>query len=321
MIQEKVKITWAFAERHGRPPSRRLHAKLHAEENRRRSGEEVANMTIRGSRLPSKALCIVALAVPILVVFAAAVALLALVLAHFRDTALDESGTLTLACICALVAGLFFLVFHCKHETVVVPCKDRPTFLMSCRAVLRDLGYEVHMKSTDELVSRPSFRSLLLGGRIHVEAARHEVTLSGPKVFVEILRRRLRVRSHLASAEQRLRDPRIHHGDRLLKRVQISLRFTSGQWSEVGQVVLDQLSAEGCEISCEVHLMAQSPEGIRESLIDGPLRDWFKEGNIHAEVHKDHARWEEPLSRTAPEPMAGQVEEARCPSTTSSPPC
>jgi hypothetical protein len=245
---------------------------------------------------PRQVLCVLALAVPVLAIFAIGAALAAWLIALYRDTAINDRLTLALASICSLIVGLFLLVFHIKHISVLVPCKNRQSFMTTCRAALKDLGYEVHWKANDQLVSRPSFRALLLGGRIHVDAKGDEVRISGPKVFVEILRRRLRVHSHLAGTEQ---SRRLRHGDRLLKRVQISLRFTPQQWGDVGEAVLETLSAEGADVYCEVHLMAQSKDGIPESFVEGPLRDWLKQENIQAEVHKDHVRWEEPLDRTA----------------------
>jgi hypothetical protein len=250
------------------------------------------------SSTPKKALRVLALAVPIFAIFATGVVVLALALGFYRGTAITDRGTLTLACLCSLIVGLFLLAFHMKHWTAVVPCKNRQAVIATCRALLKDLGYEVHMKSNDELVSRPSFRALLLGGRIHVEGAGNEVKISGPKMFVEIVRRRLRVHCHLTQAEQTPRDARVHHGDRLLKRVQISVRLTPQQWHNLGQGILQQLGAAGAEVFCEVHVMAQSQEGIRESLVDGPLRDWLQQRHLQAEVHKDHARWDEPLART-----------------------
>jgi hypothetical protein len=256
---------------------------------------------------PKNVLGIVLLAIPILATFAACVLLLAFLLAYYLNTSTLDGGTLTLACLCALVIGLFLIVFHVNHETVLMPCKDRAAFLANCRSVLKDLGYDVHDQSPEELVSRPAFWAMLVGGRIYVDAVGNDMRIAGPKVFVEIVRRRLRLQSLVANVEQSLRDGRLRHGDRLLKRVQISLRVTPEHWSGVGHHVVEQLAAAGAELYCEVHVLAQSSEGIRESFVEGPLRDWLRQENIPTELHKDHVRWDEPPGATAAPAGVGAV--------------
>jgi hypothetical protein len=245
---------------------------------------------------PRTILCVLAFAVPVFAVFCLGVLLLAILIAYYRGTAIDDTGTVTLACCCSLIAGLFFLVFHVKHETAILPLKDRKIFLADCRAVLGDLGYEVDVLPGDRLVSRPSFRALLLGGRLHVDASGEDARLSGPKVFVEIVRGKLRLNSHLARVEKSWRDSRCRQGDRLLKRLQISLRVSPQQWGAVSQGVLAELTAAGAQVVCQVDMMAHSDNGIRESLIDGRLREWFRRENLQANIHKDHVRWDEPVA-------------------------
>lgn len=270
-------------------------------------------MTIRWSIPSNKGLRVLLLAIPILIVFAVVVLLLAYIIAAYRGSELDDAATLALASSCALIAGLFFVVFHVKSVTIQVPCKNKQAFLRGCRAVLKDLGYELHDRCAEEWVSWPSFRSMLLGGRLHVDARGDDIKITGPKVFVEILRHRLRLQSHVATVEQSMRDSRLRLGDHLLKRVQISLRVTPAQWAEVGHSVVERLAAEGAEVVCEVHLMAHSGEGIRESFVEGELREWLKKEHLVAEVHKDHIRWEEPLPRSEPVNLVDtKVEGMKC---------
>jgi hypothetical protein len=250
---------------------------------------------------PRQILRILVLVVPVLAAFAVVIVGLALLLALIRDDAATDGGNLALASLCAMIGGLFLVVFHFKRETLAIPFRSKPSFLAACRVVLEELGYEVEDHGRERLVSRPSFRAWLFGGRMHVTLDQTEARIDGPKFFVEIVRRRLRLYSHLANVEQSIKDTRQRQGERLLKRVQVSMRLTPAQWAAAGQEVVQQLAGEGTKIFCEVHLMAQSDHGIRESVVDGNVCEWLKQQGILADVHKDHARWEEPLSRAIEE--------------------
>jgi hypothetical protein len=237
---------------------------------------------------------VLALCVPMLLAFTAFVVPIACTLAWYHGTAPTTNENFQPAIICGLVAGLFVAVFHVKRETTLVPFKNRQDFLTACKVVLKDLGYEIVEKPGDHLVSWPSFRGILLGGRIDIQPLENEGRINGPKVFVEILRSRLRLHSHITGVEQTLRDSRtLRMGDRRLKRIQISLRSTPEQWNDVGRSVVQKLVDEGAEVFCEIHLMAQSDEGIRASFIDGSIRTWLQQEHIAAEIHKDHSSWDD----------------------------
>ncbi len=252
---------------------------------------------------PGRFLRVPVLALPILAAFAGVVGLLALMLAWLRGLPLTDPTNLSLAVLCGLIAGLFVTVFHFKREDVVLPVKDARGFLADCRAALDDLGYVVHERANGELASRPSYRSWLLGGTMLVSAGGTHGRIVGPKVFVEMLRQRMRLRTHLAPVERPPSHARSRHGERLVKRVRLALRVTPQQWQEVGANVVHQLAADGAEVICDLHLMAQSDRGIREELLEGPVRDWLRRQEIVAEVHKDYVCWEEPASKTVPHPL------------------
>jgi hypothetical protein len=251
----------------------------------------------RGSVHPRKAVQVLVLAVPILAAFAAVIMGLACLLAWVHGGWVTDGSNLILACLCALITGLFLIVFHASRETINVPFRNRQSFLAACRQVLEELGYEVVAKSRAQLVSRPSFRALLFGGRIQVSVFGDAARITGPKVFLEILRSRLRLSTHIANVEQSFKENHQRHGERLLKRVQVNLRLTRQQWAEVGREVVEHLASEGTEVFCAVQIMAQSEGGIRESLIDGDVRAWLKQRAIPAEILKDHVRWDEPCAR------------------------
>src|SRR5438105_1604306 len=191
---------------------------------------------------------VVVLALPILAAFTTVVCCIAFGLAWVRDLPVTDSGNLTLAIVCGLIASLFFTVFHVKRVSLVVLVKNPQSFLTTCQAVLHELGYEVNRKSPTELASRPSFRALLAGGAIHVDVAGSHGRISGPKVFVEIVRLLVRLQSHIKNYEQALRDSRVRHGDRLLKRVQLTMRITPEQWAELGTRVIQRLADDGAEV-------------------------------------------------------------------------
>jgi hypothetical protein len=259
----------------------------------------------RGSVHLRKVVQVLVLAVPILAAFAAVIFGLACLLAWLHGCAITDGSNLILACLCSLITGLFLIVFHASRETINVPFRNRQTFLSACRLVLKELGYEVVAKSRAQLVSRPSFRALLFGGRIQVNVFDDTARITGPKVFLEILRSRLRLCTLIANVEQSFKEMQQRQGERLLKRIQVNLRLTREQWVEVGREVMEHLAGEGAEVFCAVQIMAQSEGGIRESLIDGDLRAWLKQRAIPAEILKDHVRWDEPCG---PEIVKGAAE-------------
>jgi hypothetical protein len=247
-----------------------------------------------------KVVQVLALAVPILAAFVAVILGLACLLAWLHGGAIADGSNLMLACLCALITGLFLTVFHASRESINLPFRNRQTFLTACRQALEELGYEVVSKSRAQLVSRPSFRALLFGGRIQVSMFGAAARITGPKVFLEILRRRLRLSTHIANVEQSFKEIQQRPGERLLKRIQVNLRLTPDQWGDVGREVVEHLAGEGAEVFCAVQIMAQSEGGIQESLIDGDLRGWLKQRAIDAEILKDHVRWDEPCARQVP---------------------
>jgi hypothetical protein len=264
-----------------------------------------------------KAFRVLAISVPIVLGFAGFVVPIACTLAWYHGTAPIKNENLLPAVICGLIAGLFVVVFHVKKESTLIPFKNRQDFLRACHIVLRDLGYETAVKADDHLVSWPSFRGMLLGGRIDIQPFAAEARINGPKVFVEILRSRMRLHSHIAGVEQNLRDSRmIRLGDRRFKRIQISLRSTPAQWDDVGKAVVRKLVEEGAEVFCDIHLMAQCDQGIRASFLENSIRAWLQQEHIHAEIQKDLSSWDDGAARpqTLAE-MAKQVADVKNGST------
>jgi hypothetical protein len=252
-------------------------------------------------KLAAQVLRVLVLALPVLLVFAASVVLVALGLSWVRGVPLIGRENLLLGVICGLIIWLFFASFHVRRETLRLPTGDRAAFFARLVPLLEELGYEVKWQGADRLVSRPSFRSLLFGGGLQVEVDGGGARVTGPKVFVEILRHRLRLHSHLSRAHQDFREPRVRPGDRLLKRVEISVRFRGGDSQGVCEEVVQALLREGAEVVGELHLFAQSEAGIREQTVEDEIRERLKQRHLAAEIRKDHPRWDEPpLPEEAP---------------------
>jgi hypothetical protein len=245
----------------------------------------------RAATLPGKVLRITFLTFPVLLLFAATVLPLALLLTRVPGGSTSVFDNLLLAVLCGLVVWVFVAVFHIRTETTRLPVADRKTFVQRLVLVLEDLGYEVFRKGEDRIVSRPGFRSLLLGGGVQVQLEGTTARVTGPKLFVEILRRRVRMQSILDRAQQPMPEDRHRVAERLLKRVQISLRLEGGRGLAAHQQVMAALRREDAQIVCELHIMAQSEAGVRETTIEG-LRDRLEEIGIEAEIRKDFPQWE-----------------------------
>jgi hypothetical protein len=241
---------------------------------------------------------IVALCIPIVAAFAIIVLPIAFALAWFRETSIFDGVNLVPAIVCGLIASLFVLVFHVKKEMAVLPIKNNADFLGACREVLIDLGCDIAKKSESSFIAWPSFRGLLLGGHIHVQTHGNEGYITGPKILIEILRSRLRLQHHIAGVEQNLRDSRVRlqQTGRMLKRVELSFRLKPCQWNEAGDALLKKLVDAGADVCCEVHVLAQNHDGIRESILEGPIRDWLQKKQIQSEIHKDHSCWDMKMS-------------------------
>ncbi len=242
----------------------------------------------RAVRMPLR---VVLLALPVLLAFAATFVLIVVLLGWVPGAADLGLENLSVGVLCALVAWLFLAVFHMKRDSVYLRVGERGTFLERLVRVLEELGYEVTAQGPDQFVSLPSFRSLVMGGRLQVRLEGGTARVTGPRMFVELVRRRMRLVSHTDPAQMNGRDGL---GERLLKRVAIHLRVTGDQWRGIYDEMLRALAREGAEVVCDLHILAQSEGGIREQVIDCEILTRLRERHIDAEVHKDHPQWDEP---------------------------
>ena len=231
------------------------------------------------------ALGVLAIALPVIGLFTAIILPAASVLAWLTDSPFDDAYAL--ATICGLITWLFVAVFHFRQETLVLPLHNRQAFLGRLRAQLKALGYCVKVQQSDRQVFKPSFQALLLGGRIRLRIKGESAQLDGPRMFLEILRKRLRVQNHLEKDLKIFWDAKRRQNERLLKRAQITLHVTGKQWQGVYRQITEVLQREGATVQCDVVLRAQSDEGIRERVIESLVRDWLAEKDIPADITKE----------------------------------
>lgn len=212
-----------------------------------------------------------------------------LLLSWLRATVLGDSRTVFLSLICTLVTWLFISVFHTKTESITLSIPDHESFLNSLRTEMRLLGY-VSVTGYDDLYFRPVFTAFVFGGSIRVRLGKGSCTLSGPKLFLEILRGRLRID---ASAQQALSGYRLRH-NRRLKRVQMSIRIADGQWASVHSAIVDALDREGIDLVCDLEVLAHSERGIPESAVES-ICARLNERQVQVSVHKETMTQPEPV--------------------------
>lgn len=223
--------------------------------------------------LPSRLLLavrVLVLSLLTLALFWAAALLLVTLAAWLRGTAPAGAGLLARGAVCGLIAGLFIAVFHLKREVILLRLADRQAFAEHVRAELAELGYVPAVESGDRLVFRPALRSLLFGAAIRVQLGGERATVSGPKVYLEVLRRRLRLHDYVDRASPH---PAPARGGRLLRRAELSLRASPEQLDGV-RAGLASLRAAGAEVVCQVHVLAWSDAGLPDAAVEDVLRRW-----------------------------------------------
>ncbi len=199
------------------------------------------------------------------------------------------SQNVFIATVCAVIAWFFIAFFTFGKETVTMPVTDATNFLNNVRRALRDMDYDVTNHAPNAVRTRYGFQLLLFGRGIRVRCVDNKAIVTGPKIWVDALRRRLRVQNFLDSTELSLSElSQRDTGERgvLLKRVQLQMRVTPANLEEVCRNVVARLAEEG-EVVCEVTLMAQSDTGIRETTVEEEIRPWLLVQGITADIQKD----------------------------------
>ena len=219
------------------------------------------------------------------VLLAGTTLLIAYAMAWYYDETWSSPRCLSIGCVCGMIAWLFVAAFHLRRETQTMPFSHRDQFLIKAAAVLNELGYTLAARTPDVLSFRPSFQAYLFGGGIQIEAGEREAKLTGPKVSLEIFRRCFRLVNHIQRVHQYLHDHR-KFTENVLKRVELQLRLDPDQLEAVRANIISLLEKEGAVV-CELSLMVQSENGIREDLIEFQVREWLAQNGIDCDIHKD----------------------------------
>ena len=213
----------------------------------------------------------------------------ALIIAVAYGWACDEPWTqpvsLAIGFACGFIVWLFVVVFHLRRETQTMSFSQKEQFIAKAKSVLSEMGYALLYHRADKLVFRPRFHAYLFGGAIHIALSDHDAKLTGPKVSIEILRRSFRMLNHVQRMHLYFQDHR-KFTDNVLKRVELQLRIHPDQFAAVRKNVIAPLE-KGAEVVCELNLLVNSEDGIREDLVEFQLRQWLREHGIAVEIHKD----------------------------------
>jgi hypothetical protein len=230
---------------------------------------------------------ILLLAVGVLILFSVTAVICALPLRWFEDRVHASAGIALLGIICGLIAWLFFALFHMRRDSLTFLNDSHETAALRLRRELEELGYEAGETSRGCTVFKPGFSAYLVGGSVRMTEQAESAVVSGPKVFIEILRKRLKVLHHLASVQQSIQETRARQGQHLLRRVEIDLRVSAPQWQKIYDDVISVLDTPNVDLVCEVHILAQNESGILETTVESGIRERLRKLNIPAEIRKD----------------------------------
>ncbi len=196
----------------------------------------------------------------------------------------SEPAIAGVASVCALVVWLFVATFHLWRETHSMPFTQREQFIAKTKTVLNEMGYVLASQQADELFFRPRFNAYLLGGGIYIKLDVQEAKLTGPKFLLEFFRRGFRLANHGQRVQYYLQDKK-KFTDNVLKRVELQLWLNADQLEPVRKHLEDVM--ENAQFSCELTIVVQSEQGIREDMLDNELREWLEYRGIAVEYRKD----------------------------------
>ncbi len=143
---------------------------------------------------------ILALTLGTLAVFGLTALLCATLIARLMSNA---TGVVALAVVCGLIVWLFVAVFHLMRVRLIIPVADPEAYLRQLRSELAGFGYDSGRETHGRHIFRPNFMALLFGGSIRAETGAHCVTLIGPKVCLERVRKSLRMHFHIETTRSR----------------------------------------------------------------------------------------------------------------------
>lgn len=211
--------------------------------------------------------------------------LISVFLAWVQNGSWNSPQFLTIGMVCGLIVWLFVAAFHLRRETQSMPFSQREQFVAKAKGVLQEMGYALSSQNSETLSFRPSFHSYLFGGGIQLALADREAKLTGPKVSLEIFRRSFRLVNHVQRVQLYLQEHR-RFTDNVIKRVELKMRLNPEQFEAVRHNVIELLQKDG-EVVCELNLLVQSEQGIRENTLEFQVREWLEQQGIQCDIHKD----------------------------------
>lgn len=135
---------------------------------------------------------ILALAGAAFVLFALTAFPLLLVLSWLRDTPLFVPDAVIVSVIAALLIWAIVARIHFRNHKITLQFSDREVFLERVKTQLGELGYEMARETDKRIAFQPAFQSRLFGGSVILEFDLANARITGPKVYVEGLQKRLR---------------------------------------------------------------------------------------------------------------------------------
>lgn len=249
-------------------------------------------MTVPQSRLACSIKSALSLAAWMVVALAALFAitlLVAWIVSFLRGGDPSRGDNVLIGLVCSLIALLFIGVFHLRKETVQLRVSDRDKFQLRMQKILEDLGYQwVHMTER-HWRARPHFRAFLFGDGVSFKIEGNRASITGPRLSLELIRRRYRMASHLDKVQQSISDSRHRVAETYLKRLELSLRLEAHHMEDFQRRIADVLGQHGT-LLVDVQLMLISEDGMPESLWSREMKRWLDENKIHYEFHRDHTQ-------------------------------
>lgn len=181
-----------------------------------------------------------------------------------------------------LVAGYC----HLRKETMQLRITDRDKFQRWMQIILQDLGYQLVTMTDRDWRTRPHFRAMLFGGGITVKLDDNRAAILGPRLSLELIRRRYRMASHLDKVQETIADSKSRIAETYLKRVELSLRLEPKHMGDFQARIVEALAANG-QLLIDVDLMLISEDGMKESLWANEMRPWLEENGIFFEFRRD----------------------------------
>jgi hypothetical protein len=219
------------------------------------------------------------------VLLSGTILVIAALMAWLQNERWESPQCLSVGTVCGLMVWLFIAAIHLRRETQHMQFSQRDQFVAKAKSVLQEMGYVLTSQSVSSLWFRPRFHAYLFGGGIQLSLESHGAELAGPKVSLEAFRRCFRLRNHVQRVQLFLQEHR-KFTDNVIKRVELQLRLRPDQFESVRENVIDLLQKEA-SVNCELRLLVQSEQGVRENTLELQVREWLEQNGIDCEIRKD----------------------------------